>query len=386
MDLDRDRPRLPALTSLRFFAAMHVVIFHLYSIHVTSGPEWYRRLSAIGYVGVGLFLVLSGFILVYTYAGRPWRTGPFWQARFARIYPAYLFSLLVTAPSFLYACVVLKRVNIPAFTWFKSHMFLSWSLPPLLLQSWIPQVSLAWNPPAWSLSDEVFFYAIFPLLMVWWTRASGRRLSMFAVLAWLFSLGLSSGYAIFKPDGVMRVDDQSLHLFWLDAVKFHPLARLPEFLVGVCLGFIFLRNAIDRKWATPLVLCGAAMFAAVVGFSPRVPYPVLHDSLLTPAFAAMVYGLALRPGWVKIILETKPLVLLGDSSYSLYLLHSLLVAIYFDPYQNMHHQSFGGVLMGIVLIVGASMLAYRYIEQPARRWLRPKEKQLPVAVEAAKVW
>ena len=69
MELNANRPRLPALTSLRFFAALHVVIFHLYTMHITAGPVWYQRLSSIGYVGVGLFFVLSGFILVYTYAG-----------------------------------------------------------------------------------------------------------------------------------------------------------------------------------------------------------------------------------------------------------------------------------------------------------------------------
>ena len=91
MELAANRPRLPALTSLRFFAALHVVIFHLYSIHVTEGPAWYRNLSSLGYVGVSLFFVLSGFILVYTYAGRAWTAVTFWQARIARIYPAYLF-------------------------------------------------------------------------------------------------------------------------------------------------------------------------------------------------------------------------------------------------------------------------------------------------------
>src|SRR3954471_5489435 len=130
-----NRPRLPALTSLRFFAALHVVTFHLYSIRVTDGPAWYRNLSSVGYAGVGLFFVLSGFILVYTYAGRPWTMRTFWLTRVARIYPAYLFSLFVTAPSFLFATVVLRNMDIPFHAWFKSHLLVSWGLPPLLLQS-----------------------------------------------------------------------------------------------------------------------------------------------------------------------------------------------------------------------------------------------------------
>jgi len=385
MELDANRPRLPALTSLRFFAALHVVIFHLYTMHVTAGPVWYQRLSSIGYVGVGLFFVLSGFILVYTYAGHSWTALSFWQRRFARIYPAYIFSLFATAPSSLFATIVLRNTDIPFYTWFKSHLLLSWVLPPLLLQSWVPQAALAWNSPAWSLSDEAFFYALFPLLAGWLVKRSGRTLDALMLGAWVISLLLSVGYVILKPDGVLHVDDQSLHLFWLDAVKFHPLARLPEFLVGMCLGFLFLRNSIERKWAIALVLTGISISVAVVAFSSRIPYTVLHGSILTPAFAAIIYGLALRPRWVR-ILEIRPLQLLGNASYSLYLLHSLMIGIYFNPYQGMHNQGFVRAVIGIAIMVGVSVLAYLFIEQPARRWLRPKEKQLPVDPEAAKAW
>ena len=70
MNLDALRPRLPALTSLRFFAALHVVFFHFLAFKIVSGEGWLGQISSIGYVGVSFFFVLSGFILVYTYAGR----------------------------------------------------------------------------------------------------------------------------------------------------------------------------------------------------------------------------------------------------------------------------------------------------------------------------
>src|ERR1700704_1436455 len=122
MDLETARPRLPALTSLCFFAAFHVVIFHFQAMQIVFGPAWFQKLSSIGYVGVSFFFVLSGFILVYTYAGRPMNVKNFWRARFARIYPAYAFSLLVTAPFFFFAVLTL---NIPFFAWAKSHLKLA---------------------------------------------------------------------------------------------------------------------------------------------------------------------------------------------------------------------------------------------------------------------
>ena len=380
MDLPDRRPRLPALTSLRFFAAFHVVMFHLYTMHILEGGGFYRKLASVGYVGVSLFFVLSGFILVYTYAGREWTKGEFWRARFARIYPAYLFSLVITGPSFFYVCIKLKDMDIPFFAWFKTHLAVCATLVPLLLQAWVPNAALAWNAPAWSLSVEAFFYIVFPLLVGWLLRSRRNTLAWVALASWLVSFALSSGYWLFKPDGVAHTDDQFLNLVWLNALKFNPLARLPEFVIGMCLGFLFLRSAVDRKWATPLLLGGVLVFVAIVTVSPQIPYPILHDSALAPAFAAIIFGLASRPGWIS-FLEVRPLVLLGDASYTLYLLHSFILSAYFSPFGQLRHISFWGIAIGLCIPIVVSLLVYRWIEEPARRKLRPK-KATPAQVLA----
>ncbi len=205
-DLTSARPRLPALTSLRFFAALHVMLFHLYNMKVLTGGGWYRKLASIGYVGVSLFFVLSGFILVYTYAGREMNLRRFWQARFARIYPAYLFSLVLTAPFFFYVCIKLKDMDIPFFAWVKNHLLLSSTLVPLLLQSWVPNAALAWNSPAWSLSVEAFFYLLFPLILYRMLRFRSRTLAWLIPACWMLSLAMGSAYVIlparrFSPCG-----------------------------------------------------------------------------------------------------------------------------------------------------------------------------------------
>jgi len=112
INLDYARPRLPALTSLRFFAALHVVFFHFLAFKIFTSQGWFGQISSIGYVGVSFFFVLSGFILVYTYEGRDISAGAFWRARFARIYPALAFSLLLTGPFFFYAAL---QLNVPFF-------------------------------------------------------------------------------------------------------------------------------------------------------------------------------------------------------------------------------------------------------------------------------
>src|SRR5258708_13443638 len=161
MNVDAPRPRLPALNSLRFFAALHVVFFHFLVLKIVSSVGWLGQISSIGYVGVSFFFVLSGFILVYTYAGRVTAARDFWRARFARIYPAFAFSLLLTGPFFFFATSML---NVPFFAWFSTHLKLVVLLVPLLLQAWVPLAALAWNSVAWGLSAGAFFYLLFRFL------------------------------------------------------------------------------------------------------------------------------------------------------------------------------------------------------------------------------
>ena len=65
-----DRPRLPALTSVRFLAALHVCLFHVYAMRIAGDTGWLHKVASIGDVGVNFFFIPSGFILVYTYADR----------------------------------------------------------------------------------------------------------------------------------------------------------------------------------------------------------------------------------------------------------------------------------------------------------------------------
>jgi peptidoglycan/LPS O-acetylase OafA/YrhL len=371
MDLSDARPRLPALTSLRFFAAFHVVIFHFQAMQIFIGPAWFQKLSSIGYVGVSFFFVLSGFILVYTYAGRPMILKNFWRARFARIYPAYAFSLLVTAPFFFYAALTM---NIPFFVWAKAHLKLASALVLSLLQAWVPPAALTWNAVAWSLSVEAFFYVLFPFLLLVLVRRSQQQLLLIAAASWLTSLVFSGSYVVLNPDHLSVVNADVLGAFWLNALKFNPLARLPEFLLGMACGFLFLRSRRESKLALPLVLSGIAALLVVVYFSAVIPYPILHTALLAPAFAAIVYGFALRPNWGA-ILENRWIVLCGDASYSLYLLHSMIVGMYFHSTTGqLRYQSPMGILVFVLIAVSISALVYRFIEEPARRKLNPRRK------------
>jgi peptidoglycan/LPS O-acetylase OafA/YrhL len=376
------RPRLNALTSIRFFAALHVVLFHLrvFRVQILQLPDtwgWFGKFAGVGYLGVSFFFVLSGFILVYTYGGRTFTKRSFWRARFARIYPAYLLSLLLFAPFFFYG--MLKMPVPPDFAWIQQHLAFASVLVLVLMQSWFPLACMTWNAVAWSLSCEAFFYACFPFLVGRMQKLSARKLVAVGVACWTVLLAITTWYVLKSPDGVQHTSSNYNSLFWLNVVKFNPLVRSFEFVIGMAFGFVFLRGIRVRNRS--LVIAAAlAAFAAAVAFSARIPYPILHTALLAPVFGTIIYGIALQPAWARPLEQRVP-VLLGDASYSLYLLHPLVLGFGLGARERAY-SPLGSVMLASVAVV-ISIGAYLLIERPARRWLRGKPPVTAAAVAAS---
>jgi len=374
------RPRLDAVTSLRFFAAMHVLLFHLQTLGLVSGgPAWLQEIRSVGYLGVSFFFVLSGFILVYTYVDRPFRAREFWQARFARIYPAYAASLVIALPMFLWFLI---HLNFPFLAWTKDHLSLACLMVATLTQSWVPQIASAWNPVAWSLGVEAFFYACFPLLFPRIARASHRGLLVWIAAAWTITLLLTGGYAVFSPDGVAHTNSTYENLFWLNVVRFNPLVSLPEFVVGMAAGFACVRSKLAAGSGIWFTVGGIAAFALAVGFSQQIPYPMLHSGLLAPVFASIIFGVALRPRWTR-VLEWRWLVLFGEVSYSFYLIHFVVIWAAIVRFGRAAASPIG-ILAVLVVAFAISVASYKLIEQPARRKLRAMNlRQLSTAAANA---
>ena len=148
-------PVLPALTSLRFFAALHVALSHL----APSDPAWgpLGGLIRAGYTGVSFFFVLSGFVLTYSHA-REFESGRgsiarFYFARFARIYPVYFVITLLAG--ILNPSVFHNKIHILAFL-----------ADFLMVQAWSIRMVNFFNTIAWTLSCEAFFYLIFPFVLL----------------------------------------------------------------------------------------------------------------------------------------------------------------------------------------------------------------------------
>jgi peptidoglycan/LPS O-acetylase OafA/YrhL len=367
--MHESRPHLRALTGLRFVAAFQVLAYH--GKPLTPGaPGWLRAVEGSGYVGVGLFFVLSGFVLTYTYhdalaTGAATRR-EFLAARVARLYPVYLLALLVALPPLFW---LMERKGAPVQGWWLTRLVGS---SALLVQAWDPRTACMLNCPAWSLSVEAFFYLAFLLILPVLAGWRVRRLLAVAVVMWALVLAAPLLYMALRPEGVAGVGRSAER--WMSVVKYNPLLRLPEFVLGIIAGRFFLldRRAARRRDAG-LEAAAALAIVAVLVASARIPYLLLHNGLLAPAFAVLVYALARGAGPLSRVLSTRVLTRLGAASYALYILHVPLgtwlsrgyAALGMQPPQQPWHFA-----IYAALTITVSLLVFRWVEEPARRALR----------------
>jgi peptidoglycan/LPS O-acetylase OafA/YrhL len=307
---------MPALTTLRFFAAAEVVCFHrLYTPipEPTVVGEIVRGIVSGGYEAVAFFFILSGFILIYVYAdekhaGRI-NVAPkvFWRARIARIAPAYYLSLALLAPSFIYSALVAKTISI-------KFLILGAVLVPTFLQAWWPPAALLWNPPAWSLSIEALFYALFPLLLrniFRWPR-SVCLLGCFILIVAASLLQT----VLIAPTNVYFSTDHC----W-DCSIYFPLVHLPQFLFGMALGLIFLFGRPLKPKLHAIMFCfGSLGLVLLFAFRFLGLDWLQSEPVLALLYAIIIFGGA-HPVHGFNVLASPILVGLGEISYSMYILH-----------------------------------------------------------------
>ncbi|SAL20941.1 acyltransferase 3 [Caballeronia cordobensis] len=338
--------RIDALTSLRFFAA--AAIFALHAVQIPGFPV--TSFGSFNPVhGVSFFYVLSGFILHYNYRDKeiPWLR--FMALRFARIWPLHLFGLGLA--------LALRWSDIVS--WIHAYVSPAWLFGIVfLLQAWAPDnnIYFAINGVSWSISVEMFFYACFVPLSL------GFRKKPFMLL-----LGAIAFHAIYLF--VTRNHEGPPNLI-------NPAFRLLEFVIGIAAAELMTRarsRGIATKFSTfaefaaiCIVLWADSTTGAVIGFMQgKATDPVLatiYTMWPDPFIAALLVVFASGAGAMSKVLGWRPLIVLGEISFALYLVH--------QPVQwavSQHLQSLGPVGMliaSIVVSLAVSAAAHYWIEKP----------------------
>lgn len=369
--LDGPRDHIAPLTSLRFFAALLIVLHHFAPVTIQGLSESTKRFLVGGAVGVTFFFVLSGFILTYTYADPQRAVDPrrFWSARIARIVPVYLAGLaLATA-------VTLHHMRSDGWLDPFHRLVVPLVLGVLLLQAWFPRYCVSLNPPAWSLSAEAFFYGLIPLFLRPAITAPLRnRPFVFLVGFWILgivpcAIGLW-GWPFIASEAWSPLSLVHTRSFF----SFFPLLRLPEFLMGIVLGLLYLQRSDSASLRSGNLVFLASVGAIAVLLATSTPElrVLYHNALLAPLFCGVIWGAATSTGWLGSLLAHKGLRMLGEASYSLYILHFPLKPVFSELLRRTGMDLQGAAYLGAYTLfsVAISIAAYAWIEKPMREVLR----------------
>lgn len=378
------RPQIPALTSLRFFAALAIVVQHATNYGLLPAA-WAERLDFSR--AVSFFFVLSGFVLAYVYTGRPICICRFYQARWARIWPSAALSILMV-PLLLPPALYLPQ---PGSGW-QPGLVLVLALLGLQALVPVPAVFFGFNAVTWCISAEMVFYALFPWLLAEAQRQPRRLLlltlalglALAALAVWLAWPGFSS-QRLAQP-------------VWEGLVYVNPLARLAEFVLGILMGcwFVGPSNQARLSRLRALIACrvswgpaavevlvisvGVSLLLARFGQAADPAVPPLQLLVLQwfsgLAFAALIPLVSL--GWGPFCrgLGWSPLVLLGEWSYGLFLYHQIVMVrwvqgapLAIGPVQLPWPQPTFAAVLALSLVLAA--VNWRLVERPCIALFRP---------------
>jgi peptidoglycan/LPS O-acetylase OafA/YrhL len=392
------------LTGVRFVAAFWVLLYHYQGALATAGllvPVLHEVLR-VGRLGVDLFFALSGFILTHTYLTRmgPSITWPksrhFLWLRLARIYPVHFVMLNVAG------LAVLAQQKFGSSTagsrdWLTATDYLK---QVLLIHEWGPNPQRGWNFPAWSLSMEWLAYLLFPLLVLALFRFHQRLSNRVIALLWCAVLVPLLWYGIAYYGDPYYISD------WGSTIRI-----LTEFTAGGLTYLFVLRQwnatpggvkprverlATTLSVAIPVVIVLTALGLGHVGALqwsvsdlPDTPnaadLPPKYHLILVPLLIAWIGALALTSRGPSKYLSTDRLVLGGFISFSLYMTHTVWYGLWRAGMKAVHIN--GGILYLVSflgLVVGAVVIAWlmwRFVEEPAREWMRKRSGERPKPVE-----
>ncbi len=363
--------RYEALDSLRGLCACLVALFHF----PTAGTLTNLALVRNGWLFVDFFFVLSGFVIGAAYWDRLRGGYPAWKyvaLRLGRIWPLHLFVLGLFVALELALAAGFGGPAVARGAFGPGHSPIELAATTLLLNAHGLFDHLSWNNPSWSIGAEFSVYLVFALLL----GLGGRK------ARWLFAGAAVLAFAIL-----------ALHSpKWLDATYELGVVRcLFGFSLGVLLHPLVVRldSAKLGRLATPLeiatVIACCAFVAAAQGAA----------TLLAPIlFAFAIYVFSCEAGLVSRLLRTRPLLLVGTLSYSIYLLHAFVQGRFVDLLEYDGNAQWGrligklaasrrdtlgdiatwpadlAALLMLALVIGLAWLSYRFVELPGRRWTR----------------
>lgn len=362
---------LSSLTALRGIAALLVAIFHFEMAVARFVPAAQSMFFEKCYLMVDLFFIMSGFIMLHVYSSefknniQAKSLKNFLVARFARVYPLHLFSLLLL--------IVIVR-------WLTD-----WGNPPILLEQpadILPNIFLlhsfgftkiySWNIPSWSISAEWAAYLLFPIIALCMNKKKALTVILLALL--IVAAYYSIMYLLPRKNPINPAIPVPHNLN--TTFDYGYIRGIAGFITGILVYLLYELRAVRKAFSSDIV---SLLIILAITISMHF---ALNDSLTVLLFAMLVLSFTANNGRIAKFCNRKILQFLGDISYSVYLMQIFLQepfshGIYLPGItgigrgkQNIDFSS--GVLYCItylILLIMISYISYQWVERPSRKFI-----------------
>ncbi|SEA49842.1 Peptidoglycan/LPS O-acetylase OafA/YrhL, contains acyltransferase and SGNH-hydrolase domains [Flavobacterium gillisiae] len=346
------------LTSLRFFFAFMIFVHHMTFLakSKSSTLRWiHESILKEGYIGVSFFFILSGFILAYNYRdsmlNKKISKSNFYIARIARIYPLHILTLLIAVP------ITIQNVNFELSLWFKQLFF-----NLTLTQSFVPikKIYFSFNSPSWSISNELFFYLLFPFLIL--------LISKLKILK--YSKSLLIPFLLLLPILMLLIPP----IYYKNLFYVNPFFRVFDFIIGILLFELYLKIKDKKKVINFNILEFGSILLLVVFFifHSQLPLVVRYSIYYWLPMSFLILVFAFQKGLLSRLLSNNTLILLGEISFGFYMFHQLVLKYFIMLNKSLLNITNEYLIISIILIVSLiiSYVSLIWFENPVNKYLK----------------
>ena len=322
--------RIDSLQGIRAFAFLGIYTCHSYLTVFGACGGW----------GVSVFMILSGFLMFYSYADtdRIKSIGLISNIKFGigkvkRLYPLHIVTMLLAMPFLIEECLGyhgIERILQPA---------VRTLLNTTLLQTWVPVegVYFSLNTVSWYLSTSLFLYCMFPVILFIMKKYKGIKTAVIVILC---TFALQCAFAYLAHRVQMDVLHKEDFTHWFTYV--FPLSRLEDFVIGCNLGYIFMhaKRRDDQQTEVKYTVLEIGILIVIVlqwvahyfllslpsQENPQLPNEAWWRFTVywTLTSCALVYIFAVNKGKLSKLFSTKPLLFIGKMSAYAFLIHQLV--------------------------------------------------------------
>ncbi len=344
------------LTTLRFVFALMVFVSHLSFLNHSKSDLLnflYKNVFYEGFIGVNFFFILSGFVLAFKYQHifieRRINKIRFYTARFARIVPLHILTFLLSIPLVYHEILANKLLSgIKAI------------LNITLIQSYFPYegIYFSYNSPSWSISDEMFFYLVFPFLIYLIPKIKKYKISLLLVII------------LSVPVLVLLVPESYYHsIFYIN-----PFLRVVDFIGGISLYniYIFLKHKKLKVNYTLLELTSVILLVMFLVFHNDIPEVARYSYYYWIPIGFLILVFSFQRGIISKILSNRVLMHLGEISFGFYLLHLLVVQYIYNLNSTILHIKNDMYIISIIFVISLVLSHYSFIlfESPLNKKIK----------------